>query len=357
MFKIRRSKSDEDLFKKSTMTFGQHLEVLRACLFKSVIGLVAGVIIGLIVGPWVVAFIKTPLEEALTDYYKRQSADSAEQRLKELQKDGRPMPWTAEQVRSFVFSKDPMLPQEVFVDPAQVFLELKNVYPKELHNVQVPPADPDKELTRGDLLPLFLWHRLADDQRVRVKSLNAQEAFTIYIKAALLIGVIVASPWIFYQIWSFVAAGLYSHERRYVSVYLPFSLGLFLAGACVAFFFVFRPVLGFLFTFNRQMGIDPDPRINEWLGFFLILPLGFGIGFQLPLVMFFLERIGIFSVAGYLKQWRIAVLVIFVIAALFTPPDPSSMCLLAFSLTFLYFGGILLCKWIPRRRKPAPAEG
>lgn len=114
----------------------------------------------------------------------------------------------------------------------------------------------------------------------------------------------------------------------------------------------FEPVLNFLLTFNRALGIDPDPRINEWLGFVLILPIGFGIGFQLPLVMLFLERIGVFSVQSYLKQWKIAVLVIFVLSALLTPPDPYSMMLMAIPMTFLFFGGVILCKVLPRKNSP-----
>ena len=107
-----------------------------------------------------------------------------------------------------------------------------------------------------------------------------------------------------------------------------------------------------MLSFNRSLGIDPDPRINEWLGFVLFLPVGFGLGFQLPLVMLFLERIGVFTVKNYLSQWRIAVLVIFAVAAVLTPPDPTSMLLLAFSLTFLYFGGIVFCKLLPRHSNP-----
>jgi sec-independent protein translocase protein TatC len=109
-------------------------------------------------------------------------------------------------------------------------------------------------------------------------------------------------------------------------------------------------VLKFLFGFNRSLGIEIDPRISEWLSFALFLPLGFGIAFQLPLVMLFLQRVGIFTVQAYLSYWRVAVLVIFVIAAILTPPDPGSMTLLALPLTMLYFGGILLCMWMPRGR-------
>ena len=100
------------------------------------------------------------------------------------------------------------------------------------------------------------------------------------------------------------------------------------------------------------MQIDPDPRISEWMSFVLFLPLGFGISFQLPLVMLLLDRIGVMSVAVYLEKWRIAVLVIFVVAMVLTPADPISMLLMACPLTFLYFGGVALCKWLPKRQSP-----
>jgi sec-independent protein translocase protein TatC len=100
------------------------------------------------------------------------------------------------------------------------------------------------------------------------------------------------------------------------------------------------------------MGIDPDPRISDWLTFVLILPLGFGIGFQLPLVMLFLERIGIFNVAAYVKHWRISVLVICVLSMILTPSDPYSMILMAVPLVCLYFLGIAMCRMMARRTTP-----
>ena len=115
--------------------------------------------------------------------------------------------------------------------------------------------------------------------------------------------------------------------------------------------FYFSSIL-ILFSFNKWMNIDPDPRISEWMSFVLMLPLGFGISFQLPLVMLLLERIGIMSVASYLDKWRISILVIFVISMLLTPADPISMLLMAVPLTLLYFGGIAMCRWMPRRRSP-----
>lgn len=349
MGKRTREKYDEDLFKDTTMTFGEHLEELRTCLFKAVLGLAIGFLIGLGAGKYVVLKIQEPLQEALTSHYQIVSIQWIKDKLKEVNGDDEPLPWTAEQIEKIV-NEDGLLPEETFIDPVEMLQQVKRVYPKQLENVPIPPDNPEAKLRKSDLMRVFTWRRIEDDTRIQAKTLNAHEAFMIWMKASFLVGVLAASPWIFYQIWAFVAAGLYPHEKRYVHVFLPFSLGLFLGGAALAFFFVFKPVLNFLFGFNRWLGIDPDPRISEWLGFVLILPLGFGIAFQLPLVMLFLERIGIFDVKAYLSRIRIAILLIFVLAMFLTPADPYSMLLMAIPLTVLYFFGILLCKYMPRRR-------
>jgi sec-independent protein translocase protein TatC len=121
----------------------------------------------------------------------------------------------------------------------------------------------------------------------------------------------------------------------------------------MTFFVVFHFVLSFLFQFYSWMHIDPDPRISDWMSFVLVLPVVFGISFQMPLVMLFLERIGIFSTAVYLSYWRLAILIIFILAMVLTPTtDPQTMMLMAGPMTILYFGGIALCRYLPRRFKP-----
>lgn len=351
---------EDDLFKESTMTFGEHLEELRTCLFKSLMGLMIGFVIGLLVGQNVVDFIQMPLSNALDRYVRKESKQQVKGELQRVAESGHPLPLTPDEVDRRVDSER-LLADERYLDLGQVLQvlqELKSAYPDQFKSVQLPPPSEIAEAGQGErLIPLFLWHRSSDDPRLRTKGMAVSEPFSIYIKASLLVGVLLASPWIFYQIWHFVAAGLYPHERRYVHTYLPFSLGLFLLGAAMAFFVVFQPVLDFLLSFNRSQGIDPELRIKEWLGFVLVLPLGFGISFQLPLVMLFLERIGVFTVRSYLKQWRVAVLVIFVLAALLTPPDIYSPIFMGLSMTFLYFGGVLLCKWMPRKPNPFGQTG
>jgi sec-independent protein translocase protein TatC len=133
---------------------------------------------------------------------------------------------------------------------------------------------------------------------------------------------------------------------------MPISLLLFFGGAALAYLFVFDPVLNFLFLFNESMNAEFIPRLGEWLSFVLILPLGFGIGFQLPLVMLFLNRVGLLSIELYTQQWRVAILSIFVIAMVLTPADPYSMLLMAIPLCLLYVVGIGMCLWMPRGRNP-----
>ena len=194
-----------------------------------------------------------------------------------------------------------------------------------------------------NLVPVEIW----EPNTFEPQSLAATDGFFIWLKAGVVTGLCISFPWIFYCIWNFVAAGLYPSEKRYVHYFAPISTILFLSGIALAYFFVFAPVLSFLFSFNEQLGIAPEMRINDWLSFVLFLPLGFGIAFQLPLVMLFMNRIGLFTIEAYLSKWRIAVMIIFVLAMLLTPADPISMLLLAIPLTMLYFLGILMCRFMP----------
>jgi sec-independent protein translocase protein TatC len=383
---------DDDLFTASTMTFGEHIEELRVCLGRALLGLLLGFLIGLVVASYVVAWIQTPLTNALEDHYIGKAIDDL---TKEYSTEGQPL---SPQVVQFIHNKRFVF-EKIYVEAAELrrvedllqghedrtdeadqladvatapqTLPISTATEADAESIPsaadttTPPksaAGPSRSplVILGDKIPaphpVLITARVWRPIDTLVKALSAQEAFMIWLKAAFVSGLVVASPYIFYQLWLFVAAGLYPHEKQYVYLYLPISILLFLAGAGLAFFVVFEYVLAFLFGFNKMMNIDPDPRISEWLGFVLFLPLGFGIAFQLPLVMLFLHRIGMFSMEAYLEKWRIAVLVIFAIAMLLTPADPVSMLLMAMPLTALYFLGIAMCHWMPRNRSPF-AEG
>jgi sec-independent protein translocase protein TatC len=341
---------DEDLFAESTMTFGEHLEELRICLWKAILGLAAGVIVGFIFGGSVVNLIQRPLTSALSKYYQKDAEAKIAARAGQSGDKSK-----ADKKVDVMAKPRGMTAEEVCIDPRELLAKLNAAYPRQFEDIQLPEkTDSGSE---DQLIHVFLWRKWADDPRLHLKVFNVWEGFGIYVKAAFLVGLVLSSPWVFYQIWNFVAAGLYPHEKKYVYFYLPISMGLFIFGACVAFLFVFEPVLNFLFEVNKWLGIDLDPRISEWLGFALILPVGFGIGFQLPLVMYFLERVGIVSAGIFAKHWKIAVLLIWVLATMLTPPDPFSQFFLGIPLTFLYFGGILLCKYLPKQKRMMSVEG
>ena len=331
-------KRDEDLFKNTTMTFGEHLDELRVALFKALLGLVIGTLFGLLVGKQFVLLMEKPLTEALGDYYTTDAEIQYAAFAKERTDAGKPVPYTQEQVQNLVREHG-------------LIFDIHYILPNDKAGaLQVAQPNATTEELAKQLEPLILWHPAANDSRVKIKAFGVPETFSIWLKASLVVGALLSSPWVFFHIWSFVAAGLYPHEKNYVHIFLPFSLGLFFLGAATAYLFVFGPVLKFLFDFNRWLGIDPDPRITEWLSFVLLLPLGFGASFQLPLVMLFMERIGVFGLEDYIKQWKLSIFGIVVIAAVLTPADPYSFFLMAIPLIVLYFFGLGLCKFMPRPR-------
>lgn len=330
---------DEQQLEKTKMSFSEHLEELRTALFKSIAAWMIGTLFGLAIGWHVVDYVQTPLREALVNFYRNQAETSLVTRLEEERAAGRPVPEDIETAAAEM-ADEGLVPEELFVDRR----ELADALGQDL-----PNADGEKFATRReDMVRLRLYRPIEGDTRVSIISLSGQEPFMIYMKASFVVGAVIASPFIFYYLWNFVAAGLYKRERNQVYLYLPMSLGLFFSGAALAFFVAFDYVLDFLFWFNAKMGITPTPRISDWMTFALILPLGFGISFQLPLVMVALERIGIFTIESYLSKWRLAVVVIFAISMFLTPADPGSMLLMALPLSFLYFFGVWLCKKLPR---------
>lgn len=334
---------NEDLFEGTKMTFGEHLEELRVVLIRGLTGLAIGVLIGMLVATPVVRFVEGPLVVALEKHFGEVAKDELH----------RVYPNEVPPELDEMATKHGLIFEEIFIERT----ELARVgvaagrTPSATANATSRIETVLKERLPApstDLVKTRVWR----PSKARLTTLSPHEAFMIWMKAGFVAGFILASPYIFFQIWIFVAAGLYPHEQRYVYVFLPFSLTLFLAGASLAFFFVFGPVLDFLFSFSRSMGIDPDLRLSEVISFVLILPIGFGVSFQLPLVMLLINRIGIFTVEVYLEKWRIAILGIFVISMFLTPADPVSMLLMAVPLTFLYFLGVGLCKWMPRGRNP-----
>ena len=299
----RTTQREPEELPDTRMTFGEHLDELRTCLIRAIYGVVAGFIACLLVGGDIFGFLSRPL-------------------LVALQAEG------------------------------------------------VQPS-------------------------LYVSSLP--EGFITYIKVCLIGGIIISSPWVFYQLWKFVGAGLYPHERRYVHIFMPFSAGLFLAGA-MFFLLVVAPLsCSFFIRFSTHFKMPslhpsfiykalqsrandaektPEPNalsesavpagqspkdqaeskplinplftLQKYVSLIMILSLAFGLAFQMPLVVFFLGRVGIVDLSTFRSCRKYVIFGIVIGAAILTPPDVVSQIALAMPMYVLYELGIIMVWLWPR---------
>lgn len=173
--------------------------------------------------------------------------------------------------------------------------------------------------------------------------INPAEAFLTYIKLSFYAALFFSSPYILYQAWMFVAPGLYAHERRYLLPFMVVSVLLFVTGVAFAYFVVSPFAFRFLMGFATDL-IRPAPSLREFLGFVSMLLLAFGVVFELPVFVFFLTKMGIIDHTTLARNRRYAVLIIFIVAAILTPPDVFTQLLMAGPLLVLYEASIFVAK-------------
>ena len=180
---------------------------------------------------------------------------------------------------------------------------------------------------------------------------NVISPFLVPLKITLLLSFLVALPVVLYQLWAFIAPGLYSHEKRLVLPLVVSSTVLFLAGVAFCYFFVFGRVFHFIQTFAPK-SVNVAPDIEAYLGFVLTMFLAFGATFEVPIVVVVLTRMGVVSVAK-LREFRAYFIVVaFIVAAVITPPDMVSMLALAIPMCLLYEVGL----WAAALTVKKPAE-
>ena len=349
MPRARTEPDSDDFFADTRMSFGDHIEELRTHLIRAIVGFFAGMAISLLLGNLVVDFITAPVEAQLMKFYQRR----AEKLKKELEEGSEKLG-----------SLNQPTPMPTLISRGE-FREL-------LRRSGVPVGE-DKGDAVDELIPVPLLYRPMSwalqgqeatrlvQKPPRLSTMSIMEAFMVWVKVCAFTGLVLSSPWVFYQLWAFVAAGLYPHEKHYVHVYLPVSLGLFLAGVFVCEFLVLPKAIDGLLWFNEWLGLEPDLRLNEWLSFALLLPLVFGLAFQTPLVMLFLSKIGVFDADSFRKKRKMAWFVMAIFSAVFTPADAISMLLMWAPMCLLYELGILMVQYSAGTagegdEEPAPDE-
>jgi sec-independent protein translocase protein TatC len=356
-----RINQDDDPFTETRMSFGDHIEELRAHLLRAIYGFLIAFFIACFIGQPVVEFITRPVEVALrkywTIYYLRKAAE-----IKQEAKDGK--------FASHMIQMTVELPAHLFPKlkdanrPAEMPFDVRPAFEDVLINDRGVKGriDPQGPPSSG-------WVRVAmrlpnpveyiSEQKIletmyvdptTPKTMSAPEAFLVYFKVCAFVGFVLGGPWVLWQLWSFVAVGLYPQEKRYVYSYFPISVVLFLAGVLACEFFILPQAIEALLWFNSYLNIQPDFRLNEWLTFALLLPLVFGVCFQTPLVMLLLNRLGLVSVQTYRKGRRYAIFFLAVFATIILPtPDIWTMLSLTITLCLFYEVGIWMCLWSPEK--------
>lgn len=364
-------KHSKDLFDDTTMTFGEHLEELRIRLWRAIVGLFLMTSVTMYFGDEVMAVVRKPIEDALKARGKVLAGEEAK-------------PFDASQTWNNFWKwatgkaePKPEAPPEtkndsqtvtVAIVPSELLAALHVADPQRFPapvlksepatETRSPDTKTDKATAVAEEKTVSLritapeiaeWRRAAE-QQMRPIVLTVQEGFMTWLKVSFVAGLVFSSPWVFYQLWLFVAAGLYPHERKYIHIYLPMSSTLFLGGAAFCFFGVFPFVLGFLLQFADELKLQTQIRIADWIDFAIMLPLMFGISFQLPLVMLFMERLSIFEVKDYREKRRMSIFIITIVSMLLTPAEPYSMLMMMIPMIVLYECGILICRWFPKPR-------
>jgi sec-independent protein translocase protein TatC len=305
----------DDMFSDTRMSFGEHIEDLRYHLWRAIVGFLICLVFSFFIGQPLLRFIVRPVEAEL-DYFHAKRAQKIKQELDE--------------------GRNASLNE--MNDPREIDVELQN-------------ADGTFSPTKLRIRPLGFALQTQQAQRIFLnpnlaKTLGPTEAFMVYLKVCMVSGLVIGSPWIFWQLWSFVAVGLYPHEKKYVNYYLPFSVVLFLAGVLVCEFIVIPQAIHVLLEFNEWIGLEPDLRLNEWLSFAILMPLVFGLAFQTPMVMLVLAKIGIFTSASFRAKRKIAWFIMAFITAVIVPStDLLSMLLMWGPMCALYELGIVLARY------------
>ena len=179
--------------------------------------------------------------------------------------------------------------------------------------------------------------------------------FLVPMKVALMVAFLIALPYILYQVWAFVAPGLYAHEKRLALPLVASSVLLFFVGMAFAYFLVFPTVFGFMASIAPE-GVAWMTDIEKYLSFVLSTFIAFGVTFEVPVIVIVLVKMGIVELKT-LKEWRPYVIVgAFVIGAIFTPPDVISQLMLAVPLCLLYELGMLMARFVSKTAAETSSE-
>jgi sec-independent protein translocase protein TatC len=331
------------------MSFLEHLDELRTRLIRSIVFVFLAAMVCWFVSDRIYNFLARPVQKALVAAQQRQVAmaglngqvngvslgslnqgDKFRYVFQEATKLGRTMIPAGASVEARV-DKDSQGNLGIFTD--EPLAAGSEIVPRD---VRLP------DLNSSDALPNV------NDKLVVTTAL---EPFALYVKVSLYAAIALSVPFLLWQIWAFVSPGLYPHERKYVTPFIGLSTIFFILGAATAYYIIFPPAAKYL------LGLGQDFRLllkaDDYFDFIILLMLGMGAVFQMPAITYVLARIGLVTAGWMLRVWRIAVIVILIVAAVLSPTnDVPNMLLFAAPMFALYAISIVVA-WICGRKRQA----
>src|SRR5437870_210724 len=334
------------------MSFLEHLDELRTRLIRSLIFVFLAAMICWFVSDRIYNFLARPVQHALAEAQQHRSVTIAG-----LNGQLSTVPLSSlkqnDKLR-FAFPEPTRLGAASIPAGASVMARVDKDNQGNIGLFTDEPLTAGNELVPKDVrLPLDLtkgYDKLTDPNDKLVVT-TALEPFALYVKVSLYAALAVSIPFLLWQIWAFVSPGLYPHERKYITPFITLSSVFFVLGAATAYYLIFPPAAKYL------LGLGQDFRLllkaDDYFDFIILLMLGMGIVAQMPAITYVLARIGLVTAGWMVRVWRVAVLVILIVAAVLSPTnDVPNMLLFALPMFVLYIISIMVA-WICGRERRA----
>ena len=333
------------------MSFLEHLDELRRRLVRSLLFVIVAAAVSFFFSKPIYSFLAAPVQKALAEAQRRQvpiagySGNEAIAAMTSLKEND---------VGRYVFAEETKLGASLIPAGASVMAKvLKDGQGQLSLFTDEALYSGNAVIPKGVRLPTDLGAQVEAFSGVNDKLIvtTAMEPFSLYLKVSLYAAICVSVPFLLFQIWAFVAPGLYPHERAYVTPFILLSSISFVLGAAFAYYVIFPPAAKYL------LGLGSDFRLllkaDEYFDFIIIVMLGMGVVFQMPAITYVLARIGLITAGFLVKIWKTAVIVIFIAAAVLSPTaDVPNMLLFAAPMIVLYVVSIFVA-WIFNKPRTA----
>lgn len=334
------------------MSFLEHLDELRKRLVRSVVFIVIAFVGCFFVSQYIYEFLSVPIKRALNEAAARDMAASGidESSIRSLSD------LAAGERGKYVFDRATTFGPVVVQPGASVGVEAVvdgegklGLYTEE------PILTQGGIVAKGVRLPVDLAAKPSDtDLGEKLIVQTAQEAFTLYVTVSLYSAIAISIPFLLLQVWGFISPALYKHEKAYVTPFILLSSVAFVGGAAFAYYILFPPAVGYLLGVAEEF--RPLLRATDYFDLITLIMLAMGIIFQMPAVTYVLSRIGLVSASFLIKNWKLALIIILIVAAFVSPTgDIPNLMLFALPMVVLYGFSIFIAWFFGKKRQTEPA--